>query len=155
MNTLRKAPETSSGIKKVLVVEDDSKIRTIVSKILEANGYLVVQAANGVEALGQTDKVDIVLLDLFMPGVSGDQFMKKVRSAGNYVPVVVMSAVLDRDQAMKSCEQFGIVDFMEKPFKADELVKKVGKAATVADDLRFVRKATDRVKGFIDRQAQV
>jgi FixJ family two-component response regulator len=68
--------------------------------------------------------------------------------------VVVMSAVLDRTQAIKNCEQFGIVDFMEKPFKAKDLIGKVERAAQTADDLRFVRKATDRVRGFIERQAQ-
>jgi len=152
MNTLKK---TESGMtKKVLVVEDDERIRTIVARTLEQNGYMVLQAPDGVAGLQQADKADIVLLDMFLPGLSGQDFMKKVRGAGNYVPVVVMSAVLDKENAEKTCEPYGIVDFIEKPFKAADLVSKIGKAASIAEDLRFVRKATDRLKGFIDRQAQ-
>lgn len=153
METLKKSPETQLGPRRVLVVEDDAHIRGIVTRILQSHGYLVVEAADGQEAFEHVDNADVILLDLFMPNVSGDSFMKQVRGSGNYVPVVVMSAVLDRSQAMKNCEQFGIVDFMEKPFKAIELLGKVDKASKVSDDLRFVRKATDRVRGFIERQA--
>jgi CheY-like chemotaxis protein len=154
METLKKSPETQVGPKRVLVVEDDAHIREIVARILQSNGYLVEEAGDGREALAQADNADVILLDLFMPNVSGDSFMRQIRGSGNYVPVVVMSAVLDRTQAIKNCEQFGIVDFMEKPFKAKDLIGKVERAAQVSDDLRFVRKATDRVKGFIERQAQ-
>ena len=151
MDTLKK---TEFATKKVLVIEDDERIRTIVARTLENNGYLVLQASNGIQGVEQAEKADIVLLDMFLPGMSGQDVLKKVRSTGNYVPVVVMSAVLDKVNAEKSCEPYGIVDFIEKPFKAADLVEKVGHAASVADDLRFVRKATDRLKGFIDRQAQ-
>jgi FixJ family two-component response regulator len=116
---------------------------------------MVTEAADGQEALEEADKADIVLLDLFMPKVSGDAFMKQVRGNGNYVPIVVMSAVLDRAQAVKDCKQFGIVDFIEKPFKANDLVGKVEKAAEIAEELRVIRKATDKVRGFIERQSRI
>lgn len=149
-----KSPQTETGVKKVLVVEDDVHIRAIVTRILERKGYLVLEAGDGHEAVERAQQADIILLDLFLPGMTGDEVMKKVRESGNYVPVVVMSAVLDRQKAVENCKGYGIVDFIEKPFKANELAEKIGKAAHVADDIKFVRKATDRLKGFIERQAK-
>lgn len=152
MDTMKK---TDSGQKKVLVVEDDDKIRQIISRTLEMNGYMVMQASDGPQGLDKSKEADIVLLDMFLPGLSGHDLMGQVRGSGNYVPIVVMSAVLDREGAEKMCGKFGIVDFMEKPFKAADLVAKIGKAASVADDMRFMRKATDRLRGFIERQSKI
>lgn len=155
METLRRNPSTDAGVKKVLVVEDDPRILEIVSNTLHKKGYMVLEASDGKIGLQQVGQADIVLLDLFMPGIAGDEFMRKVRGAGNYVPIVVMSAILDKEDAVKNCESYGIVDFLAKPFKSNDLVEKIGNAAKVADQIKFVPKATERVRGFIERQARV
>lgn len=152
METAQKQPSTEHSVKKVLVVEDDARIRQAVTSILEKNGYLVLQAADGEDGFNQSEKADIILLDMFLPKLPGDQFMKKVRDSGNYVPVVVMSASISKGEAIKSFEDYGIIDFVAKPFQAADIVEKVKHAGTVADNMRFLRKATDRIKGFIERQ---
>lgn len=149
MDTMKK---TDSGQKKVLIVEDDRNIRQIIARTLQIHGYTVLESGDGKEGYDLSHEADVILLDMFLPGISGPDLMKKVRENGNYVPIVVMSAVLDQEGAEKSCNKFGMVDFIEKPFKATDLISKIDKAAHVADDLRFVRKATDRLKGFIERQ---
>lgn len=140
--------------KTVLVVEDDRAIRNIIGTILDNHNYNVIAACDGVEGLKSVEKADVVLLDLFLPELSGEEFLKKVRGCGNYVPVVVMSAAGKGPEEMAMLKSFGIVDFLAKPFEKYGLISAVGKAAAVADDMSFVRKATDRLKGFIERQAR-
>lgn len=152
METVQKHPTTEHSVKKVLVVEDDPRIRQVVTSILEKQGYLVLQASDGEEGFKKSEQADIILLDMFLPKLPGDQFMKKVRDSGNYVPVVVMSASISKGEAIKSFEDYGIVDFVAKPFQAIDILEKVKHAGTVADNIRFIRKATDRIKGFIERQ---
>lgn len=139
--------------KKVLLVEDDNGIRMAVTSILERQGYQVNAVTDGEEALKQVDDADVVLLDIFLPKVTGDEFLRRIRSKGNYVPVVLMSAALRESEALDRFKEFKVVDYVAKPFKTKDLVDKVNRAAAIADDLSVVRYTTDRLKGFINRQA--
>jgi DNA-binding response OmpR family regulator len=138
--------------KKVLLVEDESGIRKAVASTLERNGYEVINAKDGQEALDKVEGVDVVVLDVFLPKVTGDQFLREIRGRGNLVPVIVMTAMMP-ETAVECLKDFKVVDYVSKPFKLKDLVDKVGKAANVADDLSMVPKATDCLKGFIGRQA--
>lgn len=138
--------------KKILLVEDDRGIRNAVSSALERHGYDVINAQDGMEALDKVSGADVVLLDIFLPKITGDQFLKEIRGRGNLVPVIVMSA-MPTDHAIECLKEFKVVNYVAKPFKMKDLVEKVGKAALVAEDLGVVRDATDRLKGFISRQA--
>lgn len=138
--------------KRVLVVEDDTAIRSVISNIIGGKGFDVVQAVDGEEAMKLVDDVDVVLLDLFMPKVTGEEFLQRIRKAGNYVPVVVMSAGYGKKEGVDKLKSYGIVDFIPKPFSTKEVSDKVAHAASLADDMKFVRNATDRLKGFIERQ---
>jgi DNA-binding response OmpR family regulator len=140
--------------KTVLVVEDDQAIREAAVWALEKNGYGVIQAKDGEEGLGKVEAADIVLLDIFMPKVSGEEFLATLRNQGNYVPVIIMSAAFDREEGLRKFGKQGIVDFIPKPFTMSTLVDHVGKAAGVVDDLAYMSKATDRLRGFIARQAR-
>jgi two-component system response regulator RegX3 len=139
--------------KKVLVVEDDNGIRLAISSILERQGYEVTNVTDGEQALEQVDKADVVLLDIFLPKITGDEFLRTIRSKGNMVPVVLMSAAMGEAEAMECFKEFKVVDYVAKPFRTKELVEKVNKAATVADNLVVVKHTADRLKGFISRQA--
>lgn len=139
--------------KKVLVVEDDNGIRMAISSILERQGYQVNSVVDGVEALKQVDKADVVLLDIFLPKVMGDEFLRCIRNKGNMVPVVLMSAAMKEAEAMECFKEFKVIDYVAKPFKTKDLVEKVNKAASIADNLSVVKHTADRLKGFISRQA--
>lgn len=141
--------------KTVLVVEDDRGIRDAAVMALEKSGYRVLQARDGEEGLRQAEEADIVLLDLFMPKVSGQEFLETLRGQGNYVPVVIMSAGFDREEGLRRFGELGIVDFVPKPFQMTALIDQVGKAAGVVDNMVYMSKATDRLRGFIERQTRV
>ena len=138
--------------KKVLLVEDDAAIRGAVLSLLERHGYQVQGVSDGDEALKVIEDVDIVLLDIFLPKFTGDELLKRIRGRGNYVPVVLMSA-MPESEARECFEEFKVVDFVSKPFKSKDLMEKVDRAAAIAEDMKVVRHSTDRLKGFINRQA--
>lgn len=138
--------------KKVLLVEDDTAIRGAVLSLLERNGYQVHGVADGDAALKMVDDADLVLLDIFLPKFSGDELLRRIRGKGNYIPVVLMSA-MPEPEAREYFEEFKVVDFVSKPFKSKDLMEKVNKAAAVAEDMKVVRHSTDRLRGFINRQA--
>jgi DNA-binding response OmpR family regulator len=140
--------------KKVLIVEDDRATSDAASLILKGKGFDVVQAVDGVDAMAKVDQADIVLLDLFLPRMSGEEFLTKIRKVGNYVPVVVMSAGYDREHGKEHLKDYGIVDFIPKPFSAKDIHDKMSAAARLADDMRSVRKSSDHLQGFLSRQAR-
>jgi len=110
----------------LMVVEDDIHIRTIISEVLESEGYIVNEASNGEEALASVSKhsPDLILLDLQMPVMSGWTFMSEIQRKGTKVPVIIVSAqVSSIDQAKK----LGAVDCLGKPFEIDDLLDKVAR----------------------------
>jgi CheY-like chemotaxis protein len=108
--------------KVVLLVEDDPDIRDIVQDVLEAEGYDVVPASHGKQALEFLNDVktsalpDLVILDMMMPLVDGRHVLEAIRSDQNLssVPVVVMSAIAHEKPA-------GAAAFLRKPFSLDTL----------------------------------
>jgi len=106
----------------VLLVEDDSDIRDIVQDVLEAEGYDVVPASHGKQALEFLNGVrnstlpDLVILDMMMPLVDGRHVLEAIRSDQSLssVPVVVMSAITHEKPA-------GAAAFLRKPFSLDTL----------------------------------
>ena len=138
--------------KKVLVIEDDPNVRSIASLILRGKGFQTIEASDGQEALELVEKADIVLLDLFLPRLTGEEFLQKVRGKGNYIPVVVMSAGYGREEGAERLKSYGIVDFIPKPFSISEIYEKMKKASRISDDMNAVHIATNRLKGFIERQ---
>lgn len=139
--------------RRILVVEDDTAIRNAVTIILERNGYHVITASNGEHGLLLVDQADVILLDLLMPVLDGEEFLKRIRSEGNYIPVVLMSAAYGRDESLLKLKDLKIVDFLEKPFTSSNLLEQVRKACSIADTMKAVEKAADDLKEFLDRQA--
>lgn len=138
--------------KKVLVVEDDNGVRAAICSILERHGYKVSAVPDGEEAMKVVEDSDLVLLDIFLPKITGDEFLRRLRSQGNYIPVVLMSAAMTEVDARECFKEFKIVDFVTKPFRTKDLLQKVEKAASIADNLQVMKLATARLKGFVDRQ---
>ena len=110
----------------VLVVDDDPEIREIVSEVLGSEGYTVVTANNGLEALAVLEKVQpcAVLLDMRMPVMDGWGFAKEAKARGHdNIPVVVMTAARD---ARTWAAEIGARRFVPKPFDLDVLLQSVG-----------------------------
>jgi CheY-like chemotaxis protein len=108
----------------VLVVDDDYAILISIRDILELEGYPVVTATNGTEALRriEEERPALVLLDMRMPGLNGWDVARTLRERGIVVPILVMTAAQD---ARRWAEQIGADGYLAKPFDLDELLAAV------------------------------
>jgi two-component system, OmpR family, response regulator len=109
-------------LKKALVVDDTKNIRLLLSTCLETMNYEVLSAANGEEALKlfQSNNFDIALIDIKMPEISGTEVLRRIRSLGIQVPVVIMTAFGTVKNAVE-CTKLGAVAYLQKPFTADKI----------------------------------
>ena len=113
----------------VLVIDDDPDLRSVVREELTRAGYGVTEAAGGheaVEMLRETD-VDVVLLDVQMPGLNGRDVLREARNLGMRSEVVVMTAYPQLDVAI-DCLRAGVFDLLEKPFPPKSLLATLGHA---------------------------
>ena len=110
-------PEQVSRMAKVLVVEDDPDSLEIVSRTLEKGGHIVVPAANGWEGLLALDAhhVDVIILDLMMPGMNGSAFLRIVRNdqRRKSLPVVILTA-LNSGETMRTVTELGVQEWLVK-----------------------------------------
>ena len=115
---------------RVLVVDDDKAVRESLRRSLEFNGYDVAVAADGAEALaglsaaGPTTAPDVVVMDVMMPRLDGIETTRALRSAGNDVPILVLTArdaVGDRVEGLDA----GADDYLTKPFALQELLARL------------------------------
>ena len=109
--------------KRVLVVDDEPRLRAFVEIKLRLSGYEVIMATSGQEALDlvQSENPDIMLLDITMPGMSGFEVLRKLHTFTE-LPVIALSANPDTaNEAMR----LGANAFIAKPFDPDELVRKI------------------------------
>jgi len=113
--------------KLILVVDDELDMRTYISTLLQDNGYGVITANDGKEALeiAQRDKPDLVILDLMMPNNTGTDFYRKLSKDKElgHTPIIVVSGLAGRELAVK--ESLAVFD---KPVDPDEFLAAVGKA---------------------------
>jgi len=117
--------------KKILIIEDDNFLRILLSKKLRSEVYSILSAAEAVEAFNllKSNKPDLILLDLLLPGVDGFEILKKIRQTEETknIPVIVFSN-LSEEKDIKKVQDLGITDFMVKSnFTLDELLDKVKK----------------------------
>jgi two-component system, OmpR family, response regulator len=111
---------------RVLVVEDDQRIASDVSRTLEASGYVVETVANGEEAwfLGDTEDYGAVLLDLGLPGMDGLAVLKRWRSNGRHMPVLILTARGSWAERVDGIDA-GADDYLPKPFRMEELLARL------------------------------
>ena len=108
----------------VLLVEDEEPLRRVMKDLLEREGYAVVEARDGVQALDEVDRraPDVIILDLNLPGLDGYGVLQQIRSrpATRHIPVMVLTAKGDEDNEVRVFE-LGADDFITKPFRARAL----------------------------------
>ena len=110
----------------IMVVEDDTNINGLLKTVLEKEGYQVIQAFSGTEAelvLKMKQEVTLVLLDLMLPGVSGEEVLKSIREKGN-IPVIVLTAKDSLDEKIGMLTQ-GADDYITKPFEIPEVLVRI------------------------------
>ncbi|HEV8455613.1 MAG TPA: ATPase, T2SS/T4P/T4SS family, partial [Gemmatimonadales bacterium] len=115
----------------VLLVDDEDQLRRVMRDLLQRQGYTVVEARDGAQALEEVDRhaPDIVILDLNLPGVDGYSVLSQLRSrhATRQLPVIVLTAKGDEDNEVRVL-QLGADDFLTKPFRAKALAARLESA---------------------------
>lgn len=109
----------------VLVADDESEIRQLLRLYLEKDGYQVVEAENGIQAVNllAKEEIDLALLDIMMPGMDGYQVLRKIRENSN-IPVVILSAKnQDVDKILGL--DLGADDYLSKPFNPLEAMARI------------------------------
>ena len=109
-------------MKNIMLVEDDEYIGNMLAEALDAQGYRTTRAYSGTEAvlLLERAKPDLILLDLMLPGLSGEEVLAKTDG----IPVIVVSAKTDVDNKVKLLLD-GAADYMTKPFEIKELMARI------------------------------
>ena len=114
-------------MKKIMIVDDEEDIRKTVKTILEKNGYNVVSAVSADDCLKKInsgEKPDLILMDIMMPGIPVKEAISKLGKFKIAYLTVVRTSEAEKEDLIKSKN---IVDFIQKPFDVDELLKRVKK----------------------------
>ncbi|MFP5489607.1 MAG: response regulator transcription factor [Acidimicrobiia bacterium] len=111
---------------RILIVEDEDRIVSFLEKGLRANGYTTVAVGDGdsAVALARDDSFDLMILDLGLPGRDGRDVLRAVRSRGERLPILVLTARDGVDDTVGSLEQ-GADDYVTKPFRFEELLARI------------------------------
>ncbi len=137
----------SSG--RILVVEDEDKLRRVIQLELEGAGYEVDGAASAEAGLGLATVADLILTDLRLPGMDGLQLMAELHTRGISAPVVVMTAHGSVEAAVEAMKR-GASDFLQKPFSLDHLTTVIQRVMAV----QSLRNENVRLREQLDQRYQ-
>src|SRR5690606_15700330 len=115
-----------SGVMELLLVEDDERVRRFVLRGLEAEGYSVTAAEDGIDGLqrAQAESYDVLILDVMLPGLSGREVCRQLRQAEVPTPILMLTA-LDHTGDKVECLRGGADDYLTKPFDFEELLARL------------------------------
>ena len=132
-NSVAVSRPTTGEALRVLIADDDPGVRAILRLTVEAEGFQAVEAADGVSALAllRLRYVDLALLDLRMPGMSGEQVLANAADVAREVPIIMLTAV-ERSRALIGL-RLGAHDYVVKPFEPFELTSRLLAAARVRE----------------------
>ena len=110
----------------LLLIEDETKVASFISKGLEEEGYTVQVAYNGADGLAllKQETYDMVLLDLMLPEIDGFEVLKTMRSWGNTTPVLILTAKSAKEDIVRGLDT-GSDDYLTKPFSFEELLARI------------------------------
>lgn len=112
-------------IKKILVVDDETKILDVVKSFLESKGYEVFTAENGKEAMGifERESISLVVLDLMLPDMTGENICMLLRQRSR-VPIIMLTAKVEEESVLEGLT-LGADDYIKKPFSLKELAARI------------------------------
>ena len=142
---------------RVLVVDDEETVRVLLQRILQAAGYEVATAANGKEALSviADGGIDVVMLDIKMPGLSGVEVLGKISVDWPDLCVIMVTAVADAQTAVTAMK-LGAYDYITKPFDQDETLRKIRQAvANWQERLKLRQNITEKTERLQENFAEL
>lgn len=142
---------------RVLVVDDEETVRVLLQRILQATGYEVATAANGKEALSviADGGIDVVMLDIKMPGLSGVEVLGKISADWPDLCVIMVTAVADAQTAVTAMK-LGAYDYITRPFDQDEALRKIRQAvANWQERLKLRQNITEKTERLQENFAEL
>jgi DNA-binding NtrC family response regulator len=138
-------------MKRVLIVDDTKNIRLLLTKCLELEGYKVLTAADGQEALElfRREEFDLAFLDIKMPQLSGTEVLKKIREQGVTTPVIIITAYATIKNAVE-CTQMGAVAYLQKPFTSDKVRSVLNELSQIKCDVCADVNEKSNIEGIED-----
>ncbi len=126
---------------RILVIEDDLTVGEYIELVLKGEGFNVCRTDRGEDGvdLGRCYDFDIILLDLNLPDLHGNEVARRLRSGGVRTPILILSGLKDTDDKLKAFE-LGVDDYLTKPFDAQELVVRI---------LAIVRRANGHAQSVV------
>ena len=153
----------------ILVVEDDPSLARLLKQNLEFDGYRVLQALNGTEAFekAQLTDIDLIVLDLMLPKMSGLEVCRRLRAKGNRTPILMLTAKGTTEDKVKGLKT-GADDYLTKPFELAEflarteaMIRRLGKKHPMQDiysygpfTFDFIRNTIHRPTGCVELTRQ-
>jgi DNA-binding NtrC family response regulator len=130
-----------AGMARILVIDDDHAIRSVVTLLLERNGHQIVVAENGRRGLEilEADEFDLLILDIFMPEMDGLEAIRLVRQIRPVMPILVMSGGAQlgpMPDYLSMATKLGAIESIRKPFKPEALVAAVTACLDLAKEGR-------------------
>jgi CheY-like chemotaxis protein len=117
-------------VKKILIIDDEEGMRKALRKLLEASGFEVIEAENGIDGISRAkkDAPDLILLDIAMPELDGIEVCKRIKEFEELrkIPILMVSSMIDRELVVIAIKE-GASDFVAKPVKKKELLDKINK----------------------------
>jgi len=135
---------------RILIVDDEEVLRDVLDAVLRREGFDVVLASSGEEALSvldEDDAIDLVLLDIMLPGISGIDTLRSIRMTNPTLPVIVITAFSSIDGAIEAMKH-GAYHYIPKPFKNEEVVFTVNKAL----EQRRLSRENERLKAELSEK---
>ena len=129
----------SRATRSILVVDDNDDVRELLLRFLEQDSYRLYSANNGDSALAllHSEKIDLLLLDVMMPGISGVELLKRIKSAhfltNPNLPVIMVTARSGSDD-IEEAMAAGAHSYIVKPFRGEEIRKQVADVLTLVEE---------------------
>jgi DNA-binding response OmpR family regulator len=139
---------TTTEAATILVVDDDPDCREIAARLLERAGYRTRRAASGEECMriALAEPIDVVLLDVMMPGMDGFAVCEALRQAGQRIPIILLTASDEMDTRLEGMH-LGVSEFLTKPINRVELLARVRAQLHIRDLARQL----ETVEGSLER----
>ena len=139
--------------KKILIVDDEERVVQSITGVLEDEGFRVVQAESGEEAIKvfQQEEPDIILLDIWMPGMDGIEVLKRIKGIAQDCQVIMISGHATISTAMASVK-LGAFDFIEKPLSLDVLLQTIRRALDHRKELLTIQPLEEEISEDIDQE---
>jgi len=117
----------------IMTVDDEDDIRSSIKAVLEDAHYQVATASNGKDFLDKLTKIkpDLILLDILMPGLTTREILEELKKRKNKVPIIFLTVVRLAEATKNKIIKGSMVDYIEKPFDNENLIKRVKKALQV------------------------